>query len=72
MEGEVSIAYDKGADVMYLAFSNVKAEAEEIDEGVFARYDPETGELVGFTVVNFSKKFTEELKEITIPLGKTV
>ena len=40
MERKIQIAYDKEADVVYLAFADVKAEAEEIDDGIFARYDP--------------------------------
>ena len=48
MERKIQIAYDKEADVVYLTFADVKAEAEEIDDGIFARYDPKTKELVGF------------------------
>lgn len=64
---KISISYDKEADVMYMSFGEpVKAEAEEIEEGIFARYHPKSKELVGFTVLNFSKKFTPS-REITIP-----
>jgi uncharacterized protein YuzE len=64
----VSISYDRKADVMYLSFQDVEAEAEEIDEGIFARYDPKDEGLVGFTILNFSKKFGRVPKEIEIPL----
>jgi len=51
------ISYDNEADVMYLSFGDPKkAESEEIAPGLFARYNPETGDLVGVTVVNFLKK----------------
>jgi len=70
MERKIQIAYDKEADVVYLAFADVKAEAEEIDDGIFARYDPKTKELVGFTITNFSRKFTEKTREIAIPISK--
>lgn len=45
----------------------VKAEGEEVEEGVFARYDPKSKELVGLTVINFSKKFGAVPKEISVP-----
>ncbi len=68
MEKRISISFDKEADVMYLNFGEpVKAEGEEIEEGVFARYDPKSKKLVGLTVVNFSKKFGVTPKEIAIP-----
>jgi uncharacterized protein YuzE len=69
MRKKIFISYDKDADVMYLSFGKpTKAEGEEIDEGIFARYKPDTGELVGLTVINFSKKFGIEPKEVTIPI----
>ncbi|MDI6642414.1 MAG: DUF2283 domain-containing protein [Elusimicrobiota bacterium] len=68
MEKKISISFDKEADVMYLSFGEpAKAEGEEIEEGVFARYDPKSRKLVGLTVVNFSKKFGIAPKEIAIP-----
>jgi len=71
MEKKISISYDKSADVMYLSFGGpVKAVGEEIDAGIFARFDPQTEELVGLTVINFSQKFGVEPKEVAIPLHK--
>ena len=59
------ISYDKEADVLYLNFANpTAAEAEKIEEGVFGRYHPQTGELVGVTIINFSQKFSKEMKPI--------
>jgi uncharacterized protein YuzE len=71
MHMNVSIAYDQEADVVYLSLGKpVPAVSEEIQEGVFARYDPETDELVGLTVTNFSKKFGIEPRELSIPTHK--
>ena len=64
----ISISYDHEADVMYLSFQDVEAEAEEIEDGIFARYDPKSESLVGFTIINFSKKFDQVPKHIDIPL----
>lgn len=65
---KVSISYDSETDVMYLSFQDVEAEAEEIEEGIFARYNPRDRSLVGFTIINFSKKFDRVPKEVEIPL----
>ena len=47
----------KGADVMCLSFDEgAIAEAEEIESGVFARYGPNTKELVGLTVTKLFQK----------------
>ena len=65
---KISISYDKQADVMYMSFGEeTEAVGEEIKEGVFARYNPETKELVGLTIINFSKKFDLEPKEVEVP-----
>lgn len=65
---KIRISYDKEADVVYLSFGEpVEAESEEIEEGVFARFDPKTKKLVGVTIINFSKKFGAKPREIKIP-----
>ncbi len=57
MEGEkrVIIDYDKRADVLYIILKRGKGVAEEILDGIFARYDHKTGELLGLTIVGASK-----------------
>lgn len=68
MKNKVSISYDKEADVVYIGFGEaVRAVGEEIKEGIFARYDPVSNELVGLTILNFSKKFDSELREVEVP-----
>lgn len=53
---EMRISYDKSADVMYVTFGGrKKAEAEEVKKNVFVRFEPDTREIVGVTIVNFSK-----------------
>ena len=65
---KISIAYDKKADVLYMSFGKPeKAVSEEVDECIFARYHPKKKQLLGFTVTNFSKKFTARRREIKIP-----
>lgn len=71
MEKKISISYDKDVDTMYLSFGNpTNAVSEEIENGIFARFDPDTEELLGFTVINFLKKFGLQPKEISIPVHR--
>ncbi|RKX61776.1 MAG: DUF2283 domain-containing protein [Thermodesulfobacteriota bacterium] len=47
--------YDKEADVLYISFGQ-PAKAETIDTGgdVLIRVAPDTGEMVGLTILNYS------------------
>ncbi|MCZ7584974.1 MAG: DUF2283 domain-containing protein [Deltaproteobacteria bacterium] len=65
---EFSISYDKDADVVYLSFGQpAPAVSEEREKGVFARYDPKTDELVGVTIVNFSRRFDALPRVVAVP-----
>ncbi len=69
-KSKIFISYDKEADVVYLSFGKpVKAEGEEIQNGVFARYSQNSGDLIGLTIVNFSKKFGVKPTEISVPIA---
>lgn len=69
MVKKLLISYDKEADVMYLSFGEpTKAYGEEIDEGIFARYDPNTHELLSITIINFSQKFGKEPQAVGVPV----
>ncbi len=69
MEKKLTISYDKEADVMYLSFAEpAPAYGEEIEEGVFVRYDPDSHALVGITIVNFSQKFGKKPKTLDVPV----
>lgn len=63
------VSYDREADVMYVSFGRPKkAEAIEIKSGIWARVSPKNKDLVGFTIINFSKKFgvSKEI-EVKVP-----
>ncbi len=69
---KISISFDKEADVVYLSFDEpIEAVSEEIEDGIFARYNPRTNELVGMTIMNFSMKFDSHTRDIKAPLQKT-
>ena len=67
-ERAVSLAYDKKADVCYLSVGEPRtAICEEIEDGVLVRTEPERGEVVGLTVLNFTGRSSES--PLKIPLG---
>lgn len=60
----VNSYYDKEADVLYVSFGEPKS-SETLDTGedLLIRFDPVTGEITGFTVLNFSE-FGQEIEEL--------
>jgi len=56
--------YDAEADVLYLSFGEPKL-SETIDTGknLLIRLDIETGEINGFTILNFSE-YGREIEEV--------
>jgi len=62
-------SFDREADVLYLSKgaprSNV--ESEEVGDGIIARLDPVTREIVGFTILNFLKRAEQGLPAIVLP-----
>ena len=51
------IHYDSEADVLYISFGEPKpAEGLDIGDGTILRVDPETEEVVGLTILDFTKR----------------
>lgn len=68
MDKRFSLAYDRAADVLYLNLTpGRKGYAEEVHSGIYARYDAKNHELIGVTILNFSKKFRKRAKGIQVP-----
>ncbi|HKA54433.1 MAG TPA: DUF2283 domain-containing protein [Candidatus Binatia bacterium] len=61
--------YDAEADVLYVSKGEPRADADsdEVGEGVVARFDPITREVVGFTVLNFLKRAEKSLPACILP-----
>ena len=59
--------YDQKNDVMYISLSNPRPSySEELDDGIYLRYDMETDEFTGITIIGFSKRI-DQLKFIKMP-----
>ncbi|HUY12971.1 MAG TPA: DUF2283 domain-containing protein [Terriglobia bacterium] len=57
---ELKVNYDPSSDVLYLSYGDPReAISEEIEDGEFLRLDPDTRQVVGVTVVDFSKRFSQ-------------
>jgi len=59
----VNSLYDEEADVLYMSFGKpVSSEVLDIGEDLMIRFNPKSGEITGFTILNFSstKKDIEE------------
>ena len=61
--------FDKEADVLYLSQGEPRADAEseEVGDGIVARFDPVTREVVGFTILNFLKRSEQGLPAVVLP-----
>lgn len=55
-EKALRFTYDEIGDVLYASLGEPRAAFSEDNNGVAIRFDISTGELVGFTIVNYSRK----------------
>jgi len=55
------IHYDVEADVLYISFGEPRpAEGVDIGDGTILRVEPVSGEVVGLTILDFSKRVERE------------
>jgi len=56
-KSKLHIHYNREADVLYISFGEPKpAEGIDIGDGTILRIEPKTEEVVGLTILNFSKR----------------
>jgi len=62
--------FDKEGDVLDVSIGKPqKAVSKEIGEDIIVRMNPKNKEVVGFTILNFTKRFEiSKRKEINLPL----
>ena len=72
MEKELKFFFDKQGDSLDIAIGEPeKAISREIGNDIVMRVEPETGEVVGFTILNFEKRFEHLNKSETLPITAT-
>ncbi len=58
MDKMTQVFYDTEGDVLYLSIGKPRpAVSQELGDDVLLRVDPDTGEIVGLTVLNLSSRF---------------
>ena len=70
MKANIQYSFDREADILYVSKGDPypEVESEEIGEDIVVHRDRRTGEVVGFTILNFLKRAGEGLKRVTLPL----
>jgi len=65
----LAISYDPKADVLYCFYgAPQEAISEEVEGGVILRRDPDSREIVGFTVLDFLRHFRTKPGDVIIPM----
>ncbi len=65
--------YDRESDVLYLSVGDPRpAISREVGDDVLLRIDPQTGEIVGLTVLNLSTRSSSEVLPVAVDLHETV
>ncbi len=66
----MKIFYDRETDVLYVTRGKPEyTDYVEHSDDVILRLDPETKQLIGFTIIDFSQHFTKQESDITLPFG---
>lgn len=63
--------FDKEGDVLDISMGKPqKALSKEIGDDILVRINPETKEVVGFTILNFEKRFrgAEKPEQVSLPI----
>jgi uncharacterized protein YuzE len=70
----MKISYDPDGDVLYCSFGDPREGlGVEVGKGMIVRLDPETDDIVGVTVLDFSKRFRDEPDNfLSVPTKKDV
>jgi len=65
MEEKLRMFFDKKGDVLDISLGEPReAISKEIGDDILMRIDPQTSEVLGFTILNFEKRFERTKVEI--------
>jgi uncharacterized protein YuzE len=69
MGKEIKMAYDDAGDILDISIGDPeKAISREVEEDFFLRGNPVSGEVVGFSILNFRKWFKDSKDIKTLPI----
>ncbi|TDI88193.1 MAG: DUF2283 domain-containing protein [Caldithrix sp.] len=61
--------FHRKGDVLYISIGSPKeAISKEVNDDILVRVQPETEEIVGFTILNFVERFSDLKKEQFVPI----
>ena len=66
----LKIVYDQEVDVLYVTRGQPEyTDYVEYADDLILRFHPETKQLVGFTLIDFSQHFAKKDSDIALPFG---
>ncbi|MBI1930449.1 DUF2283 domain-containing protein [Candidatus Poribacteria bacterium] len=69
MEATLNFFYDKEGDILDISIGPPQpAVSDEIGDDVIVRHHPETDEIIGFTILNFERRFEQHEKHYELPV----
>jgi uncharacterized protein YuzE len=70
MEEKIIFWFDKKGDVLDISIGKLKkAISKELGEDIIVRVDPRKKSIVGFTILNFTKRFEKsKVAKLAIPI----
>jgi|GEM_PF-429292 uncharacterized protein YuzE len=72
MKDELNFLYDHAADVLCVSKGHpAYTDCVELNADVILRLDPQTREVVGFTIVDFARRFAKAAVPLRVPLSVT-
>jgi len=72
MNKPLDFLYDHAADVLHISMGHpVLLDSVPLNDEIILQLDPLTKEIVGFSVVDFLKRFANNQEPITLPLVAT-
>jgi uncharacterized protein YuzE len=73
MDKKMRLLYDREADVLYVSIGRPEfTDYEELGENLILRRDPKTGQIVGFTIIDFAMRFAQKNPPLSVPLIATL
>ena len=69
-QNRIKIFYDREVDVLYVTRGNPEyTDYVEYAEDILLRFHPDTKQLVGFTLIDFSRHFANKESDISLPFN---
>ena len=69
MDATLNFFYDKKGDILDISIGAPQpAISDEIGNDVIVRHHPETDEIIGFTILNFFRRFEKDEKRYELPV----